>query len=151
MASSKKARLLQLRTYGHLYERADAPRSVCLYCGDVASTLDHCPPLASAHLWEKSTRSRPKFLLVPACCECNSLLGDRHLVSLDERVNFVFKRLSTKYERNFVLWPEPDIEEMSPMFQKTIRAKKRSLGLLLTRVRHAELCALNGLDHMFGL
>jgi hypothetical protein len=86
---------------------------------------------------------------VPSCSECNTILGDRHLTTLTERADYVFKRLSTKYDKAFVLWSDEDISEMSKEFQKSIRARKRSLSLLLTRVRHAELCAINGIDDLF--
>lgn len=150
MASYKNAeRKLLLRQYGHLYQRVDAPRDKCVYCGDSASTLDHCPPLSSAPLWDRRPTSRPRFLLAPSCAECNLILGDRHLVTLTERVEFIFRRLTSKYEKAFALWPEEDIREMSPEFQISIRARKRGLTLLLGRVRHAELCALNGIDDLF--
>jgi hypothetical protein len=112
----------------------------CFYCGDLAGERDHCPPLS----WVESRRLSDwkrdgvRFVVVPACGHCNNLLGDRPLFTLVERAEFIERRLETLYEREAALWSEEEIAEMSPEFQRTLRARKRALVLLMDRVRTAQ-------------
>lgn len=43
-----------------------------------------------------------------------------------------------QYEKEAHLWSEAEIREMSPEFQRTIRARQRATQELLTRARAAE-------------
>jgi len=65
------------RGYRNPYRRARAvvlaDQPLCSYCGRLADTVDHVPPLASApdpDLWEGQ--------LVPACRECNLHRGGEY-------------------------------------------------------------------------
>src|SRR5258708_13822019 len=41
-----RARRLRLKSFRHLYHRLDTvDEKACYYCGGLANTLDHCPPL----------------------------------------------------------------------------------------------------------
>lgn len=112
----------------------------CFYCGEPASGRDHCPPLVWADQFTRAQQRRDevKFLLVPSCSHCNSILGSRALFTPLERVEYVAKRLEDMYERQAHLWSEDEIKGMSPMFQKSIRGRKRQLDALRDRVRAAQ-------------
>lgn len=79
-----------------------------------------------------------KFLLLPACDECNRALGDKPYFTPAERAAFIEQRLTQVYERQATLWTEDEIREMSPQFQKSIRARRKQLVALLGRVRAAQ-------------
>lgn len=61
-------------TYGPAYRRARklllASNPPCYWCGGVATTADHEPPVSEV--------GRPHLNLVPACVSCNS--GRQHRV-----------------------------------------------------------------------
>lgn len=140
-ASSKRAHRRQLEvSYGDRYYMHESERGVCFYCGDIATELDHCPPLAWVDLktfdnWKKDNVS---FLLVSSCSQCNQRLGDKPLFKLSERVEHIMKYLEDKYEKNSTLWSDDEIKEMSKDFQKTIKARQKAALFNLKRVRHSQ-------------
>lgn len=140
--SKERARLNSI--YGHLYGHHISdhlPHSLgCFYCGDIAQTKDHSPPLA----WVETKKQKEwrddgiEFLTVRSCSWCNIKLGEKPLFTLAERSAFIEKTLMRQYEKESALWSEDEILEMSSAFQKTIRARKKAIAELLTRARTAE-------------
>jgi len=143
MASKKAERARLSRIYNHLY----TPHSFegqnireCFYCGDPAETRDHCPPLSWVETRQQDAwrDAGVPFLTVPCCTPCNSLLGGRGLFTLKERVDYVEQRLSIKFDRETTLWSEDEIGEMSPSFQRTLRARQHAVDALAKRVQNAQ-------------
>ncbi len=74
-----------IQRYGDLYKRAkDIPLDVCVYCGDTRQTLDHCPPISKLEFIDvqKAIKKGLKFILYPACNECNAHLSAK--MTIDE-------------------------------------------------------------------
>lgn len=138
MKAKERQRLHQ--TYDHLYDvhygGADEMHK-CFYCSDHADTFDHCPPLSRVE--SKTTddwrNSGTYFVKVKACFSCNVMLGNKPFFTLRERAYFLEDALLTKFEKQSKLWTEDEIAEMSPDFQRTIRAKQRDTKQLLARAR----------------
>lgn len=130
-----------LSRYGFLYQRVfgtDASR--CFYCGSPRECLDHRPPLSTLDAIGVRAMQRAKIplFLVPACNDCNLRLSDRPLPTIEEAADYLYRRLDAEYEKRFNLWTDPEISEMSPMFQKMIRARRAQLVTLNSRVRHLQ-------------
>ena len=87
---------------------------------------------------ENWKRDGVEMVTLPACLDCNRTLGERALFTPLLRVQYVVKKLEQKYERKSTLWPEDEIAEMSPEFQRTIRARVGQLRVLLDRLRAAQ-------------
>jgi hypothetical protein len=135
----RKNREIMLKTYGQRYERHWSSRVGCFYCGDKWTELDHCPPLSwcdsKDHRWFKQRKIG--FYLVNSCSDCNRALADRGLFTLQERADFIRKRLENKAEK-IVLWTKQEIKEMSERFQKTILARQSLQNTLLERLWFAQ-------------
>lgn len=152
---SKAERKRLQGVYGHLYTRYEAERMPggfgCFYCAEPAATMDHCPPLA--WIEGKSTgyfrRLGIGFHLIASCQECNSKLGSKGLFTPLERVQFMRKSLEDEYEKKMTLWSDDEIGEISPMFQKSIQARKNGFRILLEKVRAAQWRELSESDRNY--
>jgi len=148
MNTKERNRLLDV--YGRFYRKEEYEKLTgerfkgCFYCGDLAaSTVDHVPPLR----WIEAKpldywRKNGGLLKVAACRLCNGCLSSRPLFTLSERAEWIAKRLSAEYQAKVTLWLEDEILEISPSFQRVLRARKEQFTDLLARVKHAELRAL---------
>jgi hypothetical protein len=139
VAQKRKNREIMLKKYQHRYERHWSGRVGCFYCGDKWSELDHCPPLSwcdvKDHKWFKQRKIG--FYLVNSCSDCNRALSDRGLFTLQERADFIRKRLERQAEK-IVLWSKDEIKEMSDRFQKAILARQSLQNTLLERLWFAQ-------------
>ena len=146
---NKNSRLLLMKEYGKLYSRwyPDEGKDCCVYCGDDATCLDHCPPLESAQLVVKDHRARKKydiyFILLQSCSSCNSRLGSKPFLTLYERTDFIMRSIEKEYEKKFTLWSKEEEKEMSPMFRKIIQSKRAELANLSRRVRWSQWRLMN--------
>lgn len=148
MHTKERNRLLAV--YGQFYKKAEYEKLTgerfkgCFYCGDLAlSTVDHVPAIK----WIETKpldywRKNGGLLKVLSCRSCNMRLGSRALFTLSERADWIAKRLSAEYQAKVTLWTPDEIAEMSPQFQRVLKARKEQFTDLLARVKHAELRAL---------
>lgn len=114
------------------YKRLRLDYSVCFYCGLLADTVDHIPP--------KSAEVLPNRLreLIPACRECNSLLGARMPWDKNGRRRLI-KRLLRKRYKCFLKphkWAATDIEDLGPILKSTIESHASSHEILVSRLSY---------------
>ena len=137
--SVRKQRKLLLSKYGDRYERHFSSRPGCFYCGDIASTIDHCPPLSFCDVkdekWFKDKKI--KFYTVACCKECNQKLASRPILTLRERAEYILNVLEKKTDQ-LVVWTEDEIMEMSKVFERSIRARKKQHDIIFDRVRFCQ-------------
>lgn len=95
MSPARKRKLL-IEQYGKLFSIPEINQDVCAYCGQKKSGMDHVPSINSIDKLgiDFFKKRNIKFILIPCCRDCNSLLGARLLHTYHERLNFVIKRLS---------------------------------------------------------
>ena len=94
---------------------------VCYYCGVLADTVDHVVP---RHLLERAGAAgislaavyRVRLWEVPACRECNCLIGGAIFKTIKERVAYVKMRIRKRYSRLLRMpqWTEEELEEVGP-------------------------------------
>lgn len=114
----------------------------CYYCGLPATTKDHAIPRcllstladdpdALRHLMSNRRET------VPACRECNCLLGPSVQDTLEERKHFLKERLRRRYRRYLGIrnWSEEDLAEMGGTLRGFIRYGLRKKALVLGRLR----------------
>lgn len=92
----------------------------CYYCGMLATTIDHVPPkVVRAKFQSLGMMDRYSIHEVPACAECNSLLGDRHPWTLGDRKRSVKNRLRRRYKRILSIppWSDSELSILSPSLQ----------------------------------
>lgn len=143
MKNQERNRLL--RIYGkfysqHYYSRPPEIRGDCYYCGEFADTIEHVPPVSrieerSIAEWKASGID---IFTVRCCSHCNSMLGAKRLLTIEERLAYIENQLTKKYERESKLWSASEIAEMSPEFRRTITARQNKKIQLLERIRNVQ-------------
>ena len=137
MARTKPRKLLEL-TFDPLYTSRGRCGDPCTYCGQVSDTMDHVPPLNQvAALSSADADYDGRFLKVPACHECNSILGTYPKLTIRERRDHVRKHLRKKYRRFLAIpnWDEDELAELSPSFAQEVRASVSFANHVRTRLR----------------
>lgn len=130
-----KHRKLLVHLYHSRYKLHLGSADGCFYCGDVAESIDHCPPLSwcDAKQIKWFEEKKIKFYLVRCCNQCNQKLSNKPFFTLEERAEFVKQYLQDKLSK-FVVWDEEEIKEMSSMFKKMIKAKNQQRKYLMFRL-----------------
>lgn len=149
-AYSNKVRKSLMRSYGHLYKlhRFEGD-SKCFYCGEDKTQRDHVPPLSFLdYVSTKQLRELEIPMVLISCCgDCNRKLGSKRLLTVAERLSFLYGRLNSEYEKVHALWCEDEMKEMSPMFRKMIRTQSEINKSLLVRIKNIELRMLDTDSH----
>lgn len=97
-----------------VYKRLDVPKEflyTCFYCGEFSQTLDHVPPTSRYHDFMSLFDSHVP-IFVPACNQCNGLLGDSLQRDLYERFNDCKEKLIVKLSKYLMynqLWDDEAI------------------------------------------
>lgn len=92
---------------------------LCVYCGDIASTVDHVPPTTIRERMSATDREDFEFVVVPACRECNcAILSGKPLYTVEDRTAFVKEALQRRHKRLLAMpdWSDDDLSEMSGSF-----------------------------------
>ena len=111
----------------------------CYYCGLIATSIDHFIPQTLT----KRGFLTDEQLLIPACRECNSILGARVFRTLALRREAAKEGIRKKY-RKFLNLPDWEIEEIEDLGWTLKSVIKRGQALKhLTRQRLAWRGALN--------
>lgn len=138
MKNSERNRLY--RTYNALYNPHYIEEGYfCIYCNSPADTRDHVPPLAWVEPFGLETfrKSGIPFVTVPSCRECNGLLGDRKLLTVEDRLEYLEKKYHDLFDK-LVRWSDDELEEMGDSFQKSIRAQRHREEDLKRKIRAIE-------------
>lgn len=112
----------------------------CYYCGCIADTIDHVPPTAvrALMLSDRKQFGQYKFYEIPACTECNCLLGKKGWTPVERRA-LIVKKLLKKYRSVLEIpaWAPKEIEELSPLLQIQLRASIALQNLVRRRIHWA--------------
>lgn len=109
----------------------------CVYCGLRADTKDHVPPQCVRPFLERVRETRFKFLLVPACRECNCALGAKTLWTVRERKDYIKRWLEERYARVLAIpgWTDEEIKAVGPNLQTEVMAGLALRDLTRRRLR----------------
>lgn len=96
-----------MKRYHSLYKRISTNWDRCYYCGDIAETLDHVPPISCADL-------RENHILIPCCRDCNVRLGNVFLIEIEDRCKYICKSLKRKHKKvlNMPDWTDEELDEL---------------------------------------
>lgn len=98
-----------------VYKKIDVPwefRNICFYCGEFSQHDDHVPPTSRYHDFMAMYDCHPP-LLIPACKQCNSLLGDSLQRDIYERFEECKLRLLKKLDKYLMygnIWDEDSLD-----------------------------------------
>lgn len=116
----------------------------CTYCGDVyASDMDHVVPHSSVYSGSKVRRSYSRSVVVPACSECNSLLGAKYLTTVGARAAYLAGRYPVRYRKLLALphWTAEEIAEMGRGLRPQIEADQHAKAAVKARIEHCQMVA----------
>ena len=115
----------------------------CVYCGQMANTVDHVLPVTFAYSLNLNSPGVRKELgqglnKVPCCSECNTLASNAAFVSILEKRRYVQKKLRGKYKRLLVFkpWDEDELVEVSSNLRDTIVQSMHKRMLVESRVNY---------------
>lgn len=134
----KENRILDIRLFEHLYESHGRRGDSCVYCGVLADTMDHVPPISWCQSFDKKVLETHNFFKVPCCNECNNFLNNMPLFSVRERLKEVRKRIKKKYKKVLSMpkWDEEELQELSKEFADHIRQQSIKSELTKERITH---------------
>ena len=138
-----KARKERERRYGHLYTLYKPHGDRCYYCGIVADSVDHCPPINALYCMGSEYYNRKGIFLVkvPACRECNSALGAKLLETLASRRQYMRIWLDKRYEQLITLpkWSNDEFEELGDGLHEFIGDREGLRHWIAARVEWSRL------------
>lgn len=108
------------------------PEGACVYCGMPATCRDHLMPSPLT-----GSGRRSYVAVVPACTECNALLGDAVEVNMTARRELAHKRLAKRYARYLAMpkqWTPTELRTLGPNLRSRVAA-----GLAKAEVAAARL------------
>jgi hypothetical protein len=77
---------------------------------------------------------------VSACMECNTLLGDRSLLTTDDRVGYVYGAIQKKYKRILKApeWDDDEVDELDGSLQVYIETQNMLRSWVERRLQYIE-------------
>lgn len=113
MATNHRLLLSALNSSYALWPSAN---DACAYCGVQADTYDHVPPLSMVHALGRThfEQSGIKLWRVPACRECNCLLGKCPHHTITKRKQVIKGKLRQRYAKYLrsAHWTGEELEEL---------------------------------------
>lgn len=111
----------------------------CTYCGSWdGNHRDHVIPASYGQ-----AKKNFKCETVPACGECNVLLGDRLYFTLPSRAAYLMGVYQTRYKKLLKQpdWSDEEIEELGPSMRTSIIQTMKDKKEVRRQLEHLELVA----------
>lgn len=126
----------------HLQPVADDTIEPCVYCGLPADSVDHVIPRAYVSQIRDTIAPLDKTLkafgeTVPACIQCNSILGASALFTMTERRSLVKERLRKKYKRLLAApdWTHQELNDLDGTLRTHVIALQAAKDVVRARIR----------------
>ena len=128
----------------------------CFYCGDNSSmiTRDHVIPIS----YQSVTRSYNPRDTVPCCAQCNSLLGNKPLFTVEDRAAYLADRLARKYSRAMTsgAFTQTEIDDFGDRLKSMVVANINLKSFVISRIDHCHKVAgslydAGKISHLRGL
>ena len=134
-----------LKQVGHLYSfEAPFGETLCTYCGEFATTLDHVMPVAAAAklydvIMADRVRYRYGLKIVPCCHDCNVRLNGRFFSCISDKRQALAKLLFKKHRRLLGTydWQEDELARMGRMLHDFIESRDSKRKVIADRIRFA--------------
>jgi hypothetical protein len=113
--------------------------STCLYCGAAADSVDHTQPqTVSDRLPAIDIASHQR--LVPACRECNTLLGPSWQGTLQGRKRALAAKLRKRYRKLLQApdWTDAELDELGETLRSAVAQAQAEKRRIRERLRIAE-------------
>lgn len=118
----------------------------CYYCGETADSVDHVVPQSMLRtlstLEDEYTSAilarHGRRMTVPACIECNVLLGNKYFITLAERKAHLKQRLRVRYRKLLATpdWTDTELGRLGDRMQGYVIASVVKRDIVLKRIRY---------------
>lgn len=143
--TSGKHRKYLMKRYGLLYRRVSGfDLTLCAYCGDPREALDHVPAISLLEGIDvkEYIKKGGKFLLYPACLQCNKLLLNHESVSYSDRLDHLSYRYNVKLSK-LEPWSRYELNQMGKNMRAYIEAHQYKIKILMDKLKRIEERRLN--------
>jgi len=108
----------------------------CTYCGVVADSMDHIPPMCMRNVLNDLGNYIGVWREVPSCRWCNSTLGSLALLTVHDRRAHIKSVLRRKYKRLLAspIWTEQELSEVSENLRAYIVESMKRASLVRAMV-----------------
>lgn len=116
---------------------------LCTYCGAAADSLDHVVPYSWNHVKKRkgNAGSQGSGEKVWSCRECNSLLGDKPLFTVEQRRDYIRKALSKRASKTAV-WSDEELDELGPSLRSAVEFGQTKSSRAQARINNASRACL---------
>lgn len=107
----------------------------CFYCGDDSQiTRDHVIPVS----YSGGKRHYDKNDTVDCCLECNTMLGNVSILTVEGRADYLYSRVYNKYKKYLKTpsWSDAELDELSYELRKPIIASVKIREYAQRRMAH---------------
>jgi len=139
----------------HAPEKLHYPYGLCIYCGGPGWTKDHLLPVGFT-----GEGNRRHVLTVPACGECNSLIGASYAPSITERREIAKAGIRRKYKRRLIAheYTKEEVAEFGPGLRPTILRAQSDKRAVIERLEFPDdptydlrYLGMSGIDDPYAL
>ncbi len=111
----------------------------CFYCGESASTLDHQPPVSRIYDYRAMGLRHECYVKVPACEECNNLLGATLTLDLLEREMVLRRKLEERYRRALEMppWARGELRQLRGRLRQHVENHQRRRDWIQRRLDYS--------------
>lgn len=129
-----KQRVVRQRIY-NLFD-IEFQTDCCVYCGEIATSIDHFIPKAFRLAIEDLGLVNNR-LLVPACRECNSTAGSQIFHSLKEKREYIHFCYRRKYRSLLESedWTEGELNELGHTLRSSVKASQQAKMIIRRRLK----------------
>jgi len=131
---SRKERLKALGFYYRLHPSLS--NYICYYCGDIADTKDHIPPLLT--VYQLGPENFKDLVVVRACRWCNTKLGSKMLTTSKERKACITEHLRKQLNKLGPEWTEQELGELGPTLRQSIEDRRDVRDWLKRRIANSQ-------------
>jgi len=98
----------------------------CVYCGEMADSVDHFPPKSASVMG----------FLLPACKECNNLAGTDYPFDFENRAKLVTEKLRKKYNKILGTseWSKDEMRELKYSLNRMVRSWEELRKIIRRRI-----------------
>lgn len=123
----------------HHYSLHDSMNDyLCFYYGNYACSKDHIPPVSYPDDFKEENR-----IIVRSCLLCNSLLGNKYLLTFLERFDYLLIKYQKRFKKILEMpdWTQDEIEEITGSLKRKVildlkkkKAVEQKLMFIRTRI-----------------
>ena len=120
--------------------------AVCYYCGEPAGAVDHVVPQSMLETLRIMGDDAVTAILarhgrrmtVPCCGECNSVLGNKYFDTLDERKQYLKRRMRQRYAKILRVpdWTDRELSQLGERLQQSVIGAVVKRDIILRRLRY---------------